>query len=143
MRRRHLILGLLLLLASPPLRAENAADKDGVSGFSRRAPFSGVRWTDDAPEVLVGTTWYGLVAVDGVAAGDLVGFCQRSYGERWRKRFEEDLVAVLTQMKHPPGDKVSLSLRELGSKVVTRKEGVAMTEQNRRAIWCASHGGCK
>jgi hypothetical protein len=145
-RRRPFIESVVLslvLFSSPLLNAQNLADADGVSSFPRRAPFSGVRWAADAPEVLVGSTWYGLLAIDGVTASDIVSFCQHSYGPRWRKRFEEDLVAAMSQMNHPPGDKVSLTLRDLGSKAITKRPGVAMTEENRRAIWCASHGGCK
>ena len=64
--------------------------------------------------VKIGKEWVTLVSLDGIAARDIVALSQRRYLLRWKKRFEEDLVEVLTRMGHEPGDTVRLVVRPLG-----------------------------
>ncbi len=65
-------------------------------------------------------------------------FSQRTYLLRWRKRFEEDLVEVLTRMGHEPKDRVRLVVRPLGSSTTRILEDVPMTEANRWTIYEAA-----
>jgi hypothetical protein len=144
-RRSHLarIAGALVLTLALPAGAlaGNAAEDDGVKGFPTLSPFSGVHWSGDTPRVQLGASWYDLVAIDGQPARSIVTFCQGRFHEGWRKRFEEDLVAVLSQMGAGPGETVKLSLRMLDTGRVIEMAHVPMTHENRQAIWRASHGG--
>jgi len=47
--------------------------------------------------VKIGEGVVTLVSLDGIAAEDIVAFSWRTYVDRWRKRFAEDLVEVLTR----------------------------------------------
>ena len=104
----------------------------------KKSPFAAVRWRDSQPEVRVGEEWFQLVSLDGIAAGDIVTFSQRSYKDQWRKRFEEDLVEILFRMGHEPKDAVRLVVRPLGSSETRTLEDVAMTKANRKAIRAAA-----
>lgn len=108
------------------------------NAFPKKSPFAAVRWRDFDPEVRVGKEWFTLVSLDGIAVGDVVTFCRRTYKDRWQMRFEEDLVEVLFRMGHEPKDAVQLVVRPLGSSETRTLEHVAMTEANRRAIKAAA-----
>lgn len=102
--------------------------------FPKRSPFEAVRWRENGPEVQVGKVWYELVSLNGIAAVEIVKFCQSTYKDRWKMRFEEDLVEVLSRMGHEPKDSVQLVLQPLDSTDTVTLDNVAMTEENRRAI---------
>lgn len=103
-------------------------------GYPKRSPFAAVRWQEYQPEVQVGDEWFRLVSLDDVPASDIVAFSRETYSSEWRKRFEEDLVELLTRMGHEPGDTVRLVVRPLGSSTTRTFEDVPMTYANRRAI---------
>jgi hypothetical protein len=103
--------------------------------YPKRAPYTGVRWEGDKPVVKIGEDWFTLVSIDGIAAEDIVAFSWRTYVDRWRKRFEEDLVEVLTRMGHAPNDTVRLVVSPLGSSTTRTLEDVPMTEANRQVIY--------
>jgi hypothetical protein len=105
-----------------------------IKSFPKKSPFAAVRWRDAQPEVRVGNEWFQLDALDGIAAADIVTFCQSSYKDQWRKRFEEDLVEVLFRMGHEPKETARLVVRPLGSSDTQTLEDIAMTEANRKAI---------
>ena len=67
-----------------------------------------------------------------------MAFSRRTYADKWQKRFEEDLVEVLTRMGHEPKDTVRLVVSPLGSQATRTLENVPMTEANRRAIYDAA-----
>jgi hypothetical protein len=106
--------------------------------YPKRAPFSGVRWEGDKPVVKIGEEWFPLVSLDGIAVEDIVAFSWRTYVDNWRKRFEEDLVEVLTRMGHPPQDTVTLVVQSLTSSETRTLQDVPMTEANRWAIYNAA-----
>lgn len=121
-----------------------SAEVDSVSreflqkvDYPKRAPFTGVRWGGDKPLVKIGEEWFTLVSLDGTAATAIVAFSLRTYANKWQKRFEEDLVEVLTRMGHEPKNTVRLVVSPLGSPE-TRTLDVPMTEANRRAIYDAA-----
>jgi hypothetical protein len=103
--------------------------------FPKKSPFAAVRWHESQPEVKVGGEWFKLVSLDELPASEIVAFSQRVYGDLWQKRFEEDLVELLTRMGHPAQDTVTLVVQSLTSPQTRTLEGVAMTEANRRAIY--------
>jgi serine-type D-Ala-D-Ala carboxypeptidase/endopeptidase len=102
--------------------------------YPKRAPYTGVRWEEQHPAVKVGKDWFTLVSIDGVTTDDIVSFSRNTYGDKWRKRFEEDLVEVLAGMGHEPKDTVQLVVSTPGSSEQRTLKDVPMTEANRRAI---------
>jgi hypothetical protein len=104
------------------------------------SPFSGIQWPVQPPWVKVGSKWYELVAIDNTPVTWIVTFAQKIYGNIWQKRFDEDLVEVLTQMGKTPGLMVNLQLRTLDSAhKLIKLDGVPMTRANRQAIWKADN----
>ena len=106
----------------------------GSPSFTQRSPFAAVRWDDYQPEVLIDDQWYRLESLDQLPANEIIAFSRRTYRNRWRKRFEEDLVELLTGMQHPPADTVDLVVQSLESSETVVMEDVAMTTANRNAI---------
>jgi hypothetical protein len=105
-----------------------------IEALPKKSPFAAVRWQDSQPEVRVGKEWFQLVSLDGIAAGDIVTFSQSANKDKWRKRFEEDLVEILFRMGHETKDTARLVVRPLGSSKARTLDDVAMTKANRQAI---------
>lgn len=106
-------------------------------GHAKLAPFTDVRWGGDSPMVEIDGDWYLLLSIDELDVKAIVAFCQETYGGKWRKRFGEDLVQVLTEMGHRPGNTVRLDLHSVGPDGERRVRDVAMTAENRRKVWAA------
>jgi len=100
----------------------------------RTSPFEAVQWQDSLPEVRLNEEWFRLVSLDDIPAAEIVSFSRRTYGEQWHKRFEEDLVEILTGMKHPLGATVTLVVQSLSSSETEVRDDVLMTHANREAI---------
>jgi CubicO group peptidase (beta-lactamase class C family) len=105
-----------------------------AQSLQERSPFTAVRWQQSQPEVRVGDEWLKLVSLDGIPASKIVAFSRRTYGKKWKMRFEEYLVELLTRMGHSPQDTVTLVVRSLTSSERRTLKGVPMTEANRQAI---------
>ena len=103
-------------------------------GYPKLSPFAAVRWEESRPEIKVGGEWWELASIDEVPVAEVVAFSQRTNGELWRKRFEEDLVELLSRMGRPLGETVDLQVRSLDSEEMKTLEDVAMTAENRRGI---------
>lgn len=120
------------------------------AGHPKRSPFAAVRWDNEEehtgrPEVRLGAGWPGredewfvLVSIDRVSAVELITFCKENFPKKWRKRFEEDLVEVMTRMGHPPDGTVLLVLGSLERGETVLRADVPMTSANRRAIRAAA-----
>ena len=106
--------------------------------YPKRSPFSAVRWNDSQPEVEIGGEWFKLLSLDNLSTTEIVAFSQQTYGNQWRKRFEEDFVELLTRMGHPPQDTVKLVVQSLTSSETHVLEDVPLTEANRQAIKAAA-----
>lgn len=137
------MLSFIVLLAWITAFASVAAHFAGrpAPTYPKRSPFAAVRWQQSQPEVQVGDDWYRLVSLDGIAVDDIVAFSRRNYEELWQKRFEEDLVEVLSRMGHEPKETVQLVVRPLSELIDAKEqtlEKVPMTEANRQAIWDAA-----
>jgi hypothetical protein len=103
--------------------------------YPKRSPFDAVRWRDATPEVRLDDEWFNLLGIDGVTTKEIVAFSKRTYDEKkWRQRFEEDLVEVLTRMGHEPADVVRVLVTPLGSDLDFIQRAVPMTEAKRWAI---------
>jgi hypothetical protein len=105
--------------------------------YAKLSPFSAVKWTDKGVEVTADGKTGLLVSIDGHTADKIIEFCKSRYGGKWQKRFEEDLVQVLSEMGAPPGKTVRLVLRQLDSNEEITIAGAPMTEANRKRIWNA------
>ena len=132
----RLILSVAVMLAAVGYVATVFVDE--AREYPKRAPYTGVRWEGDKPVVKIGEEWFTLVSLDGIAAENIVAFSRWTYGNKWQKRFEEDLVEVLTRMGHEPEDTVRLVVRPLGSRATRTLEDVPMTEENRWVIYRAA-----
>lgn len=105
--------------------AERAATE-----YPKKSPFNAVRWQGDQPEVRLDDEWFKLVSLNDIPATKIVTFSKRI--------FEEDLVELLTHMKHPPADTVKLVIQSLATSETSVRKDVPMTEENRSAIYRAS-----
>ena len=119
------------------LFVENAEDHlkvDAWNEYPHISPFEGVRWIAELPEVAVDGKWYGLVGVGNYSVERLVGFAKESAPQDWKKRFEEDFVALVGLMGvEVDREVVPLWLKDLETGKVRMRE-VAMTEEKRRAV---------
>lgn len=106
--------------------------------FPKKSPFATVRWQQSQPEVRVGGQWYRLVSLDDLPATEIIAFSRETYGNKWRKRFEEDLVELLSRMGHPPQDTVRLVVQPLMSSETQILEDAPMTRENRQAVRAAA-----
>jgi serine/threonine-protein kinase len=106
--------------------------------YPKLAPFTGVRWRGDVPEVEVDETWYELIALNDLEIAKIIDFAKETYGQRWKKRIGEDLVEVLSKMEQPPGETVALRLRRLDNREELTLPEVPMTRENRRKVWEAN-----
>ncbi len=102
-----------------------------ADSYPKLSPFSAIRWV---PNVEIDGKWYALEAVGNQPVEKIIKFSKQRHGNKWAKRFGEDLVQVLTEMGHPPGKTVSLTVRNLetGSREVL--QNVPMTRENRARI---------
>ena len=93
-----------------------------------------MRWQESQPEVKVGDEWFKLVSLDELPPPRSWRSAGGPMENQWQKRFEEDLVELLTRMGHPPQDTVKLVVQSLTSSETRTLEDVPMTEANRQAI---------
>lgn len=119
----------------PASRPDPTLDAGGAPKLS---PFGAVRWSGDTAQVQLSDDWYELRAIDGMPAPRIIAFCHAAYGDAWRKRFEEDLVAVLRRMGHPPAADVALDLVRLDDAKPVQLARVPMTKAHRDAIRAAA-----
>jgi len=116
-----------------PLVGRSADDPWG-GGRQERSAFTDVRWRGDVPEVKVEKSWHELVALDDIRAQRIVDACKAADPKDWKKRFEEDLMAVLKRIDVTCGETVDLKVKDLKSAREQTLEHVPMTKQNRQAI---------
>lgn len=70
--------------------------------------------------VKVGEEWFTLVSLDGIETEEIVAFSQRTYKNKWQKRFGEDLVEVLAGMGHQTKRTVRLVVSPLDLSMYTQ-----------------------
>jgi len=126
--------GVLAALAAFGIATGGLVDGRSVD-YPKRAPYSDIRWEQGKPVVKIGEEWFTLVSIDGIDVEKIISFSWWTYLDKWRKRFDEDLVEVLTRMGHPPGDTVTLVVQPLASSETRTLADVPMTEANRRSIY--------
>jgi hypothetical protein len=99
--------------------------------YPKLSPYPAIRWN---PEVQIDGKWLILRSIDGLTVEEIIAFAAREHESRWQKRFEEDLVQVLSEMGRVPGNSVTLVVRdpEVGKEQVLTD--VALTAENRQAV---------
>jgi RNA polymerase sigma factor (sigma-70 family) len=120
-----------------PPTSEPVDHVTAINSFPRVSPFTGARWIGTTYQVRVNATWYELVALNNLPIGQIISFAQRTYGDRWQKRIDEDLPTVLAAMGRPvdPSMTAKLQLRALDTGNTVTLDAVPMTEANRRLVW--------
>jgi hypothetical protein len=121
------------LAQTPPATQPSTVSRNWLDA-PRISPFTAVRWNKDLPKVQIDGTWYALLSLNGLSAAQLVDLCKSVEEKQWQKRFEEDLVAVLTRTGHTPADTATVTVRELDTGKSRTMEKVPMTQDNRQAI---------
>jgi len=139
-----MMIGGIVLVAAPTAPAPHAAGDNPPAAlakeeYPRLAPYAAIRWRYEIPEVQIDGTWYELQAINDVEAAKIVAFAKNMDQDLWQKRFDEDLVEVMSKMGNPPGAAVSLKLVNLETKKTVTLDDVPMTKENRQAIWRARH----
>lgn len=97
----------------------------------KASPFTAVKWNGNQPEVRFQGDWYQFHSINDISVESIVEFCKATYEDRWKKRFSEDFVEVLTKMGHKPGIQVELVLSKAGN---TYSKTGTMTEENREMV---------
>jgi hypothetical protein len=101
------------------------------SEYPKLAPYPAIRWT---PEVEIDGKWYALRSINDLPVATIVEFAKEKYDSNWVKRFNEDLVQVLTEMGHPPGETIKLVLRDLETGREKTLDKAPLTAEYREAI---------
>jgi RNA polymerase sigma factor (sigma-70 family) len=121
-----------------PAASTRATRIDPTIEYPKLAPFDAVKWNGDSPVVRVDDVWCELLAIDDLPVERIVQFCKIHEPAQPQKRFEEDLVQVLTLLEHPPrNERVKLTVRGVDTKVVSELHDVPMTRDHRQMLWHA------
>jgi hypothetical protein len=100
------------------------------------APYSAVKWLQSNPYVMIDGEWYLLVQLQGIESAKIASFCKNEYGEKWQKRFSEDIVEVMQKMGKSLPMAVDMMLIKDGK---TIKRTAEMTKKNRINTWNYNH----
>jgi len=115
-----------------------------VFGFGQKlqlekaSPFTAVKWENQQPIVQFNAEWYTLEKLDSYTAKELLDFCKQKHGDKWQKRFSEDLIEVLTEMGSPPNEKVELLLSNSEQKITVTG---TYTQANRQQVLAYAKAG--
>jgi len=120
--------GLPPPVSPPPVKL---TEEKGEQPDFERSPFQAVRW---APEVEVDGRWYQLRSVDGVPVQDIISFIRPQEGDKWPRRFTEDLVEILSKMDKPIGPTVKLVVIDSATGQEKTLDKVPASHKNREAI---------
>jgi hypothetical protein len=133
-----LLIGGAAILFAMRAAAVRRAESLAWQQYPQLSPFEAVQWNGHTPNVKVGGKWYELQAMNGLPANQVVQLCQVFGGGLWQKRFEEDLIEVLTRAGYPQGTTATLEVKDLETGKVEVLKDVPMTLENRQAIWEAA-----
>ncbi|MGB7326092.1 MAG: serine/threonine-protein kinase [Rubripirellula sp.] len=99
------------------------------------SPFTRMEFDEERVIVTMDSKTYELRGIDQFSIQELIKQTRDHYGEKWKKRLSEDLVEVLGQLEHTPGQTVDLRLKPLDSDREIRMPDVEMTEENRNELY--------
>lgn len=130
-RFEHDLRRALAQLGRKPEDSIHLVVRDPESGKEKTVEYPSVRW---GPEVRIDGHWYGLRSIDSLPVEKILAAAKDRDADRWQRRFEEDLVQVLSEMGHKPGKSVKLVVRDLHTGKEVTFDKVPMTTENREAI---------
>ena len=113
-----------------------------IVGFSQQlqlekaSPFTAVKWKNEQPIVQFENEWFTLKKLDGFTTQELLAFCKQKYGDKWQRRFSEDLVEVLKEIGEKPNQQVDLILAKDNE---LKKAIGTYTLQNRQKVLKYNH----
>jgi RNA polymerase sigma factor (sigma-70 family) len=124
------------IAAAPSIPQQPVVKQVAKDAPKRLAPFSGIRWRKDVPEVQVDGVWYELMALNDLPVAQIFAYQKGNRDKNsWKKHFSEDLVDVLTRMGHEPSDTMNLQVRTLdANKNVSTLKDVPNTGDNRQRL---------
>ncbi|EGF25472.1 hypothetical protein RBWH47_03601 [Rhodopirellula baltica WH47] len=99
------------------------------------SPFTRMEYDHGKVLVEFESKTYQLSGVDQFTIANLVLRSRALYGRKWKKRLSEDLVELLWEMKHFPGDTVDLHLKDLKTGERRTIVNAEMTEENRSKLY--------
>jgi hypothetical protein len=97
----------------------------------KASPFTGVQWENGQPIVQFENEWYHFEKLEDFTKEELLDFCKKEFGHKWKKRFSEDLVEVLYGLGYTPSVKVRIQLSKDG---VSETHTGIFTRENRQRI---------
>jgi serine/threonine protein kinase/formylglycine-generating enzyme required for sulfatase activity len=115
-----------------PARATRVAAR---RNYPTLAPFDAAQWDGEKLRARVAGKWYAVLEIDGLTVAKIIDVCKRHFRDLWQKRFEEDLVEVLTLAGHPPGKSVTLLVKSDEDREPKTLRDVPMTARNRWSLW--------
>ena len=74
--------------------------------LEKASPFTAVKWEKEQPIVKFNGEWYQFEKLDRFSKKQLLEYCMQRFGDKWQKRFSEDLIEVLNEMNYKPNKKV-------------------------------------
>ncbi|WP_053061042.1 serine/threonine-protein kinase [Rhodopirellula islandica] len=99
------------------------------------SPFTRMEYDHGKVLVEFESKTYQLSGVDQFTIANLVLQSRALYGRKWKKRLSEDLVELLWEMNHFPGDTVDLHLKDLETGERRTIGDAKMTEENRSELY--------
>lgn len=98
--------------------------------IERASAFTAVKWENNEPIVQFENEWYHFEKLDHISKKELLDYCKKEFGDKWQKRFSEDLVEVLIEgLNYKPNVQVALQLSKDG---VTKEFTGFFTLENRQ-----------
>lgn len=82
--------------------------------LEKASPFTAVKWEKEQAVVQFEDEWYHFEKLDNLTQKDILDFCKSQFGDKWQKRFSEDLVEVLKGLGYQPNIEVTLQLSKDG-----------------------------
>lgn len=111
--------------------------------LKKGAPYSAIEWNlkeNSYPKVEVDHQWYVLYSINDIDVKEIIEFCKKTYDKKAYKRFNEDLIEVLTTMGKTLSNHVDLKVGILsGDETIVLKD-MEMTLEKRQKIAIAYRG---
>ncbi|WP_299887016.1 S41 family peptidase [uncultured Lacinutrix sp.] len=107
--------------------------------LEKASPFTAVKWKSEQPIVQFKEQWYSFEKLEIFSKKEILDFCKKQYGHKWKKRFSEDLVEVLNGLNYFPNIQVDLILSKddesktyKGTFTIENRQSCLMYNRNNR-----------
>ena len=77
------------MAAAPSIPQQPVVKQLAKDAPKRLAPFSGIRWRKDIPEVQVDAIWYELIALNDLPVSQIFTYQKNNRDNDWKKHFGE------------------------------------------------------